>query len=342
MTHPRARNWAALLLMAALSLLLLACADAPAADNARLDALAADNARLESTIAAMQAAQSAAAATPTPRPTVTPTPETGNICYRTPEVQQAILYTLGIEACQVVTPAELFRLRKLSGIHADAFKPGDFADLPNLYQLVISTDTLPEPAVFDGLTGLVGLTLTIPTDSPPLALPSAMFATLPHLEQLSLSCSCHMAADTLDGLPALEWLYVEYVIAYTPHALDNLVSLQHLTWLIEGDYNREPDMVSKFPRDWLAQLPELQGFKIGYHGFADSLPPIIELGSLKAAASFFIGDGGDYLDSVTVFVGDEKVDYLERVEMEQDGSYITNSLLLIGERTFDAWQLLDE
>ena len=372
MTRHCARNWAALLLLlAALSLLLLACANTPADDPSasedRLDELAADNARLESTIAAMQAAQRSAdaatvttsaptatptptptpttAATPTPtlRPTVTPPPDTGNICYRTPEVQQAILDTLDIVACRVVTAAELFRIQELPRIEARAFKPGDFADLPNLYQLEISSETLPEPAIFDGLSGLTVLDFRIDSEGQSVALPPAMFASLPQLEGLALSCYCRMSADTLDGLPTLQGLSVRYATVYTPHALDSLGSLQYLEWEI-ARLSSAPESLTPypyqglFPRDWLAQLPELVLASVG----DDNWPPIVELGSLKAAAAF-LGDYGIYYrDSVAVFVDGERVDYLERSAVERDGRYVTGALLLVGDRTFEVWRLLEE
>ena len=88
--------------------------------------------------------------TPTPRPTVrptaTPAPEAGfipptpsgpGICGRTPEVQQALIETLKIASCRLITEHELYRIRDLPDIRAPELKAGDFAGLVNLESLSV-------------------------------------------------------------------------------------------------------------------------------------------------------------------------------------------------------------
>ena len=360
MTLPHARTWLALML-AALSLLLLACA----AD----DQQNADIADLEARIATLEANQPAGdggpspvrpqaiAPTATPQPTATATPDTGDICYRTPEVQQAILDTLELRACQVVTTAELFRIRTLTQyqstsratINASAFKPGDFAGLPNLETLEISVDEMPEPAAFDGLTGLKSLTMRVNSPGQPAILPPAMFAAMPQLAGLTLSGYYRVASDTLDGLPLLEGLSIDSATSYTPRALDNLRSLKSLTWRVseltgQQSYQTPVPADGRIPRNWLAGLPELTDFNLD----ARHLPSDFELGSLTAAAGFFEVSRWDYQpeegwDSLSVSVEGEKIEYEYRDGFENiNGDYVTGSLLMAGDRTIRIWQLLDE
>ena len=49
------------------------------------------------------------------------------ICYRTPELQEAILEILDVELCQVVNEKELFRIRTLGNVNMPSVKEGDFA-----------------------------------------------------------------------------------------------------------------------------------------------------------------------------------------------------------------------
>ena len=361
MTLPHAQTWAALLLAVLMSLLLLACA---AADQQN-----ADIARLEERIATLEANQAAGdsgpgpvrspaiAPTTTPWPTATATPDTGDICYRTPEVQQAILDTLELRACQVVTTPELFRIRSLTQyqstspatINAPAFKPGDFAGLTNLERLEINAQEVPEPAAFDGLTGLKSLTLRVNNPGQPTDLPPAMFAAMPQLAGLSLDGYFRVASDTLDGLPALEGLSISSATTYTPHALDNLPLLKSLTWGVakltgQQSYQTPVPAEGRIPRNWLAGLPELTDFNLD----ARHLPSDFELGSLKAAAGFFEVSGWSYQpeegwDSLSVSVEGEKVEYEYRDSFENiNGDYVTGSLLVVGDRTIRIWQLLDE
>jgi len=83
---------------------------------------------------------------PTARPTATPAPEARfipptpsgpGICGRTPEVQQALIETLKIASCRLITEHELYRIRDLPDIRAPELKAGDFAGLVNLYSLSV-------------------------------------------------------------------------------------------------------------------------------------------------------------------------------------------------------------
>lgn len=99
---------------------------------------------------------------PTARPTSTPTPQAQSIpatpagpgiCGRTPEVQQAIIDRLQIPSCQLITTAELYRIRDLGEIRVPELRAGDFYGLVNLYELKIrlwGADQQQPPTIPDG------------------------------------------------------------------------------------------------------------------------------------------------------------------------------------------------
>ena len=348
------------------ALLLAGCA------SGNGDELAAEVADLEATIAAMQAAPPTQAAptptrrpsttptpsklpTPTPRPTATPTPSTDDICYRTPEVQKVILRELDLRACQVVTPGELFRIQELSSrgdetIRAAAFKPGDFADLPNLKRLHLQAGEMPEPGVFDGLTGLESLRFFLGvagSESEWFMLPESMFASLPQLQVLEIGTSyqnryLRFQSNTLEGLTNLTTLSVD-ATGYPPNALDSLSSLRCLRWVVQNNKeNQGTGRDQQMPRDWLVKLPALM---TGTTGNSDdycyqttgryaldvALPPIIDLASLQAVIRFWGHSRG--WDGA-IFVDGERVSWLEGGD--------SGPHLLVGDRAIPVSSILGE
>ena len=88
---------------------------------------------------------------PTARPTATPTPPARSIsatpsgpgiCGRTPEIQQALIETLKIASCRLITEHELYRIRDLPDIRAPELRAGDFSGLVNLDSLSVQVRTL--------------------------------------------------------------------------------------------------------------------------------------------------------------------------------------------------------
>ena len=86
---------------------------------------------------------------PTPTAVVIPTPTRPGICGRTPEVQQAIIETLRIASCRLITEHELYRIRDLPDIRAPELRAGDFTGLVNLNSLSVQLRPLEKtnPAV---------------------------------------------------------------------------------------------------------------------------------------------------------------------------------------------------
>ena len=342
-------------------LMLAACATNPGDEQATaiaIQGLGIENASLRATITAMQGGtlspRLVATPSPTSRPTSTPTPASGDICYRTPEVQKAILQELDLRSCQVVTPGELFRVQELSSggsraIAAAGLKPGDFADLPNLKYLYLQVGEVPETGVFDGLTGLESLQLELwiaPDDSENerVRLPESMFASLPQLQVLKIETSqngyLRFQNGTLDGLAHIKALDVRGAEGYTRGALDGLENLQCLTWTLADESNSNREQPRQIPKNWLAKLPNLMTGATGssddycyqtvnHFGLNVPLPSVIELGSLQAAAGFsrYTGDG------VAVFVDGERISWLD----SSSGPH-----LLVGDRVIPVSDLLGE
>ena len=97
---------------------------------------------------------------PTPTAVVIPTPTRPGICGRTPEVQQAIIETLRIASCRLITEHELYRIRDLPEISAPELRSGDFTGLVNLNSLSVQLGPSVVPAgTFTG-SGIRQLTLS--------------------------------------------------------------------------------------------------------------------------------------------------------------------------------------
>ena len=104
------------------------------------------------TITAEQRNTDTKKSTPAPAPTqlMIPTPAGPGICGRTPEIQQAILSTLRISSCRLVTNEELFRITVFYNLPAQGvslnfteLKEGDLAGLVNLKFIYIKGEEDP-------------------------------------------------------------------------------------------------------------------------------------------------------------------------------------------------------
>ena len=79
---------------------------------------------------------------------------TGNICWRTPQVQEKLIEDLKIRSCQLINEGELFRIRRFD-VDTHEVKHGDFDNMPNLKTLQIEElRDFPEAGTFDGLINL--------------------------------------------------------------------------------------------------------------------------------------------------------------------------------------------
>ena len=138
----------------------------------------------------------------------------GGICGRTKAVRDALARRLGAADCSEVTAAQLRALTgtlSLGGRGVVALRPGDFADLGALQQLLLQNNnltTLPE-GVFTDLSSLEFLLLSYNRLT---TLPANVFSGLTALQQLLLSPNnlTELPAGLFDGLDALERLYLNH------------------------------------------------------------------------------------------------------------------------------------
>ena len=176
---------------------------------------------------------------PTPPQPTPPLEAEDGICWRNPEVQEAIIERLKIQSCQIINAGELFRLRELQVDTAAPLQPGDFADMPNLLSLEVRIQEPLPPGVFVGLDGLENLliqafNLNYPLNEEEmsgLVMPKA-FDGLGNLKSLRIgrgsATPTLLEPGTLDGLEQLETLRVDGVIGVKSGAFDNLPALQEL------------------------------------------------------------------------------------------------------------------
>ena len=165
---------------------------------------------------------------PTPTAVVIPTPTRPGICGRTPEVQQAIIETLRIASCRLITEHELYRIRDLPEIRAPELRSGDFTGLVSLNSLsvqlrllertnpavipagtfkgssigtlVLDVDAI-EPGAFEDAT-VQALRITANQALPKNALPTSVV----YLELRIVTPPNALRGDELDGLSSLESL----------------------------------------------------------------------------------------------------------------------------------------
>ena len=165
---------------------------------------------IAASILVLATACSALTGTPTPRPiytpypTYTPVPEiplelnsnrptphaegggqppvSGDICQRSPAVQNALIEKLQLPSCQIINERELLRVTALKISSGRELWAGDLDGLYNLEGLSLSMPALPPPGILTDLHNLKGLKLSMPAPPPP-----GMLADLGNLSRIEMS-----------------------------------------------------------------------------------------------------------------------------------------------------------
>ena len=135
-------------------------------------------------------------ATPTPEMTRTPAESGPGICGRTPEIQKAILESLDIDLCQVITPGEMFRITSFK-VKTDTVRPGDFQGMINVKEMEVETRIV-ETGAFTGLDGLEEMQLTAYTYG---AIAAGAFQGLAKLEEMTIQTSSPSSGEYTLSLP---------------------------------------------------------------------------------------------------------------------------------------------
>ncbi len=231
-----------------------------------------------------------------PEQTGRPAVATSNICWRTPEVQAALIELLKIPSCQLITEAELFRIREFKVILPKA-KPGDFDHMPNLRILHITgLRMFPEGGTFDGLNNLEDLNIQTRVDGwkewgrprpTEFVLNTEILAGLDSLKSLAINDSntTYREADlileggALDGLDQLEYISLGNIEEISAADLASLNSIRHVNiqrkWPPSGQTQDAPIL----PSDLIAGLPTVEELEV--RGF--QWPTAMEMNSLEHA-----------------------------------------------------------
>ena len=159
------------------------------------------------------------------------------ICYRTPELQEAILEILDVELCQVVNEKELFRIRTLGNVNMPSVKEGDFAGFVNVENLSLSTREIKA----NGLRGLDGLKKIHLSIQPEQKLRTESFTGLKSVEELSIGLQ-QTGFPQLPELPNLKHLTVQGINTEKsdPSPFRNIRNLEKLDLrIVFGDEDAE-------------------------------------------------------------------------------------------------------
>ena len=180
----------------------------------------------------------------TPELATIPTPAGPGICGRSPEAQKAILESLKVSLCRVVTEGELFRITTF-GVKMDTAKAGDFHGLVNVKRVGLEVRDV-EPDGFSGMTSLKEMNLTVSIYG---SMAPGAFQGLNNLEKLTIKTKTSsteqediLTLPDFDQLPNLKYLEMEE--AYTLFAetlsgnlLMNLPSLESIKILLAVEVN---------------------------------------------------------------------------------------------------------
>ena len=180
-----------------------------------------------------------------------------DICDRTPEVRDAILYTLSVVNCSSVKLGKLGSVfvLDLSSRGIDSLKGGDFDGLTNLQYLRLYNNDLVSlpPGVFDNLTNLDRLYLS---GNGLVSLSPGVFDSLTNLRYLSLyeNGLVSLSPGVFDSLTNLEELYLSGngLVSLSPGVFDKLISLDRLSLSGNGLVSLSPGVF-----DSLTNLEEL-------------------------------------------------------------------------------------
>ena len=110
------------------------------------------------------------------------TPVSGDICERSPAVQNALIEKLQLPSCQIINERELLRVTALKISSSRELRAGDLDGLYNLEGLSLSMAGPPPPGMLAGLYNLEGLKLSMAAPPPP-----GMLAGLGNLSRIEMS-----------------------------------------------------------------------------------------------------------------------------------------------------------
>ena len=230
---------------------------------------------------------------------------TGNICWRTPGIQEKLIEDLRIPSCQLINESELFRIREFR-VDTPEVKPGDFDHMPNLKELRIEKlRKFPEAATFDGLRALEKLNIRIATDGSSgwgeprptkFTVSKGTFDGLGSLKQLEINNGTGnlvLEDGALYGLERLEYILLRNLQEIPTEDLADLGLIKEIEI-----FNTGGGTPSFIPKNLIARLPTVERLTI--EGF--QWPSSMEMNSSEHAC--LVNDRGIIpREMVTTFNG---------------------------------------
>ena len=207
---------------------------------------------------------------PTPTPDRTDRPDArasdqapDGICYRTPELQEAILEMLDVDLCQVVNEKELFRITHL-GLSIPSVKEGDFAGFVNVQSITLGTGEIEA----NGLRGLDRLREMHLVIQPEQGIRTESFTGLESVEKLSIELRPESLPQAglpeLPELPNLKYLTIRGMNAEEsdPRPFRNLKNLETLNLRIvfgedDAETPAEPYLIPASLLEGIGNLKEV-------------------------------------------------------------------------------------
>ena len=217
-------------------------------------------------------------------------PVSGDICQRSPAVQNALIEELQLPSCQIINERELLRVTALEISSGRELRAGDLAGLYNLEDLKLSMAGHPPPGMLADLYNLEGLKLSMAGPPPPGMLADlgnlsrikmsfqageepwrveGHFPELPDLLSLSLNAHSVEKAESegmivgdgnLAGMPSLEHLGLHGVRELQEGALSGLPELRTVSLRAHNtrDTHTSLDNRPVLPPGLFQPLPELE------------------------------------------------------------------------------------
>ena len=196
------------------------------------------------------------------------TPVSGDICERSPAVQNALIEKLQLPSCQIINERELLRVTALKISSSRELRAGDLDGLYNLEGLSLSMAGPPPPGMLAGLYNLESLKLSMAAPPPP-----GMLAGLGNLSRIEMSFQAGEEPWRVEGhFPELPDLLS---LSLNVHSVENAES----EGMIVGDGNLAGmpslnQLVLRGVRDLqegaLSGLPELRTVELRAHNIRDT------------------------------------------------------------------------
>ena len=215
------------------------------------------------------------------------TPVSGDICERSPAVQNALIEVLELPSCQIINEREILRITALEISSGRELRAGDLDGLYNLEGLKLSMAGPPPPGMLAGLGNLSRIEMSFQAGEEPWRV-EGHFPELPDLLSLSLNVHSVENAESegmivgdgnLAGMPSLNQLVLRGVRDLQEGALSGLPELRTVELRAHNIRDTHNSLVNRpaLPPGLFQPLPELESIQA--EGFRWSFGEGLEMNS---------------------------------------------------------------